>query len=141
MLKKLLLIPLAVGAALLVRLGIKKANEESATLVSNAPVQAPLDKTLAFMQDHFSEADLSLTIIAEAAGCSEEELVQLFSDEKNSTVEASLLALRIKAAKKLLKASSDPLGVVAEKVGLDAKKFSALFKKETSTAPSIFRKA
>lgn len=146
MLKKILLIPVTIVAAILVKLGLAKAAQEQAAektveKAEKAPQEQPFDKALACMKDSFTNADLSAADIAKCAGCSEDELIKLLDENLKTTVEAHLLGLRIDEAKKLLKETKEPMTTLATKIGFaNSKQMSTVFKKETGITPSAFRK-
>lgn len=99
-----------------------------------------LSAALAFIDEHYSDPDLSAQMVADALGISSGHLSHLFRKETEYTMSNYILDKRMKAAKKLLKDYTHKVYEVAELVGYrDITYFSATFKKFTGVTPSEYQ--
>lgn len=97
-------------------------------------------QAVSFIAEHYTDADISITTIAEAMGVSEGHLSHIFKKETSYTVISYLTQYRIHAAMELLKDCRHKVYEVAEKVGYrDVSYFSSTFKKLTGMSPSEYQ--
>lgn len=94
-----------------------------------------------YVQDHFSEPDLTLEKVAESLNVSAVYLSRMFKQELGTSFVSILTNLRIKKAALLLKSTSLTILEIAEKVGYDTQHyFSTAFKKAMGVSPKQYRK-
>lgn len=99
-----------------------------------------LAAALSFIDEHYSDPELSAQMVADALGISSGHLSHLFRKETEYTMTNYILDRRMKAAKKLLKDYSHKVYEVAELVGYrDITYFSATFKRFTGVTPSEYQ--
>lgn len=92
-----------------------------------------------YIKEHISE-QLTLEIICSRFHISKNSLYQRFHETHHCTVNAYITGLRIEIAKTLLSETSDPVYLVAEKVGIDNYTyFCRLFKNHTGSSPGQYR--
>ncbi len=97
-------------------------------------------RIFSFVEEHFSEEDLSLTKVAEHIGLSPNHLSKVFKDETGQSFTKYLTDYRINVAKKMLDSSKKRSSEIAELVGYpDPHYFSSVFKKQTGLTPSQYR--
>lgn len=97
-------------------------------------------QAVAFIAEHYTDVDISITTIADALGVSEGHLSHIFKKETSYTVISYLTQYRIHAAMELLKDCRYKVYEVAEKVGYrDVSYFSSTFKKLTGMSPSDYQ--
>jgi len=84
---------------------------------------------------------LSLTEIARAVSMSPYHFLRAFRETTGQTPFRFVCARRIERAKHLLRADSDSVAVIAEKVGFESHtSFHAAFRKHTGETPDIYRR-
>lgn len=94
------------------------------------------------MHQHLSDAEFSLDDVASRLYLSPNYLRQLFKRATGTTFVDHLTRLRMERAMILLRSTEIRIGDVAEEVGyVDARYFSACFKRHTGLTPSEFRAA
>ncbi len=94
----------------------------------------------AYVEQHYSEEDLSLSKIADHIGLSPNHLSTVFKEETGQSFTKYLTDLRINTAKKLLDDSKKRSSEIAYMVGYpDPHYFSSVFKKQTGMTPSQYR--
>ncbi|MBP5609171.1 MAG: response regulator [Lachnospiraceae bacterium] len=94
----------------------------------------------AYVEEHYSEEDLSLSKVAEHIGLSPNHLSAVFKEETGRSFTKYLTDHRIKIAKKLLDTSKKRSSEIAELTGYpDPHYFSSVFKKHTGMTPSQYR--
>ncbi|MCB0183434.1 MAG: helix-turn-helix domain-containing protein, partial [Caldilineaceae bacterium] len=99
-----------------------------------------INRAKEFVNRHFSDADLSLTEVAQQVNLSSSYLSALFSQETGQTFKEYLTAVRIDQAKVLLSTTTLKSVEIAERVGYnDPHYFSTVFKKSTGLSPRRFR--
>jgi AraC-like DNA-binding protein len=93
-----------------------------------------------FIETHYNEPDLSLEKVAGRAGFSRSHFSRLFRKEFGSTFADYLAGLRLEAARRLLRDTSNSIAQVALASGFaDPDYFCRVFKKATGMSPSAFR--
>lgn len=99
-----------------------------------------LSDAIRFIDENYSNPDLSVDMVAESIGVSAGYLSRLFRKETDYTMMTYLVNRRIRAAKDMLKDYSHKVYEVAELVGYrDIAYFSATFKKYVGVSPSEYQ--
>ena len=99
------------------------------------------EKVCAYVNDHFTSPDLSISDIAARLGYDAKYLSALFKAKHNITFTKYLRDLRVKHAAFLLEQGVESVKVVAMLSGFsDALYFSRIFKQETGLSPSDYIK-
>lgn len=114
----------------------------SAIAFRNGQNQAVLliEQVKEFINTNFSNADLSLTEVANQVNLSSSYLSTLFSQETGQTFKEYLTGVRIDQSKQLLRTTMLKSVEIAEQVGYnDPHYFSTVFKKSTGLSPRKFR--
>lgn len=94
-----------------------------------------------YLADHYEDADLSLSQVAEYVGLNEKYFSNRFTKETGETFSAYLTALRMQKAKELLKTTSFKVYEISELAGYrSVEHFNRVFKKMTGTTPAQYRK-
>ena len=97
-------------------------------------------KAMQYIDDNFSNADLSVEIIAEQVGISAGRLSALFRQELNTTVNDYLTKVRVNQAIYLLRETNAKIYEVAEMVGYNSSQyFSKVFFKRTGKKPIEYK--
>lgn len=92
-----------------------------------------------YIREHISE-QLTLETICSKFHICKNSLYQLFHETHHCTVNAYITKLRIEAAKALLLETSDPVYLIAEKVGIENYTyFCRLFKSHAGSSPGQYR--
>lgn len=95
---------------------------------------------MAYIAEHYSDADISITTIAQDLGVSEGHLSHVFKKETSYTVISYLTQYRIHMAMEKLRDCRWKVYEVAEQVGYrDVSYFSSTFKKQTGMSPSEYQ--
>ncbi len=101
-----------------------------------------VSKAKRFLLDHYEEADLSLTKVADYVGLNEKYFSNRFTKECGETFSSYLMELRIQKAKELLKSTSFKVYEIAEMVGYyNVENFNRMFKKLNGISPAQYRKS
>lgn len=99
-----------------------------------------IQKALAFINQHFTDPDISLNTVADEVALSPAHFSTIFSQAMDVTFIDYLTNARLTYAKKLLKETDDRLGTIAFAIGYnDPNYFSYLFKKKVSISPKDYR--
>lgn len=97
-------------------------------------------QAMGYIADHYSDADISITTIADSLGVSEGHLSHVFKKETSYTVISYLTQYRIQKAMELLRDCRYKVYEVAERVGYrDVTYFSSTFKKVAGMSPSEYQ--
>lgn len=119
----------------ILRKGIEFRDESS-----KSRYQTVLGTALKFINENYTDADMSLNKAACAANVSANHFSALFSQEMDQTFIEYLTELRMKKAKELLRCTDMRSGQIALKIGYkDSHYFSFLFKKTQGCTPSDYR--
>lgn len=125
--------------ALVVRIFIelyRRTNKESEAVGAWSPVQ----QAIAHMTAHYRSKELTLEKLAELSKLSSRQFSRIFQKQTGMSFLAYLHHLRIEAACRLLKNSSDTISSIASSVGYtDMKFFHRLFKRTTGITPGQYR--
>lgn len=98
-------------------------------------------KAKRYMADHYDDAELTLSKVAEQVGLSEKYFTNRFTKETGETFSTYLTQLRIQKAKELLRTTNFKIYEIGEMAGYrNAEHFARMFKKETGCTPAQFRK-
>ncbi len=93
-----------------------------------------------FLEQHYTDPDLSLTEVAARVNLSASHFSVVFSQETGHTFKECLTDIRINKAKELLRMTGLRSADIAYQVGYnDPHYFSSVFKKHTGLSPSEFR--
>ncbi len=99
-----------------------------------------LGRALKFIQENYTDADMSLHRAASVANVSANHFSALFSQEMNQNFIEYLTELRMNKAKELLRCTNMRSGQIALEIGYkDSHYFSFLFKKTQGCTPSDYR--
>ena len=121
-------------AALLCR-AIELREEESGN-----QYKSMLKRALRYIDQHYTDENLSLNTVAKAANISPNYFSGVFSQEMGQTFVEYLTEKRMERAKELLRYSGKRSSEVAYEVGYrDPRYFSFLFKKTQGCTPSSYR--
>lgn len=98
-------------------------------------------KAKRYMSDHYEDADLSLSQVAEYVGLNEKYFTNRFSKETGETYSAYLTGVRIQKAKELLRTTNFKIYEISEMVGYhNVEHFTRMFKKLNQVSPAQYRK-
>lgn len=101
---------------------------------------AMLNKSVAYMQEHFDDPELNLNTVAQIANVRPTYFSSLFSQQMGKTFIEYLTELRMERAKAFLRCTDKSSGDIAFEVGYnDPHYFSFLFKKVNGCAPRDYR--
>ena len=93
-----------------------------------------------YIEDHYSEKDLSISMIADDLHYSPAYLCQVFKNETGGTINSFITEYRIKKAKEILRNGEEKLLFVANATGFnDPNYFTRQFKRFTGMTPSAYR--
>ncbi|MBU5594324.1 response regulator [Amphibacillus sp. MSJ-3] len=100
-----------------------------------------IQKALLYMDESFSDPDMSLNTVAEIVNLSPSHFSTIFSQSLGQTFIDYLTEQRINKAKHLLATTNDKLTAIALEIGYnDSNYFSYLFKKKEGLSPTEYRK-
>lgn len=100
-----------------------------------------MQEAVSYIDDHFSDEDISLNKVAQAVNMSPNHFSASFSQEMGKTFIEYLIGKRIDRAKELLMTTDLPSGEICYLVGYrDPHYFSSTFKKAVGMTPSTYRK-
>lgn len=98
-------------------------------------------KAKRYISEHWEEAELSLTEVAEYVGLNEKYFTNRFTKETGETFSSYVTALRMQKAKELLKTTSFKVYEISEMVGYrNVEHFNRVFKKINGVTPAQYRK-
>lgn len=99
-----------------------------------------LSQAVRFINEHYTEEDLSLNCVARHINSSPNYLSAVFSQEKGCTLTEYVTGKRMEKAKELLRNTNQRSGEIAFAVGYrDAHYFSFIFKKTQGCTPRDYR--
>lgn len=94
-----------------------------------------------YMADHYEDANLSLSDVAEYVGLNEKYFTNRFTKETGETFSSYLTSLRMQKAKELLKTTTFKVYEISEMVGYhNVEHFNRVFKKLNGVTPAGYRK-
>lgn len=94
-----------------------------------------------YLADHYEDADLSLSQVAEYVELNEKYFSNRFTRETGETFSAYLTALRMQKARELLKTTSFKVYEISEMIGYrNVEHFNRVFKKMNGITPAQYRK-
>ena len=100
----------------------------------------PIRLANAYMEEHYSDYNISLDSVAESVGLTPSYFSALYKKETGNGFLESLTEVRINRAKQLLQDTNLTIAKISEDVGYtDVKYFSKTFKKITGIKPNEFR--
>lgn len=98
------------------------------------------DTALSYINEHYSDPDISLDSVAEAINISSNYLSALFSNKVGLSFVEYITKKRMAKAKQLLRSTSKRSGEIAFEIGYkDPRYFSFVFKKYQGVTPSQYR--
>ncbi|MDO4175772.1 MAG: response regulator [Eubacteriales bacterium] len=101
---------------------------------------AMLEKAVAYMEEHFADADISLNQVAQVVNIRSTHFSAVFSQQMGKTFVEYLTELRMERARTLLRCTDKSSGDIAFEVGYnDPHYFSFLFKKVNGCSPRAYR--
>lgn len=102
--------------------------------------QSVINHALDFINENYTDPDISLNMVAEEVALSPSHFSTIFSQSLGKTFIEYLTDRRINLAKQLLKESNQRLGEIAMEIGYnDPNYFSFLFKKKQGISPKEYR--
>lgn len=100
----------------------------------------PVNLVNDYLREHFSESDLTVKSISQQLNFSTSHLCTVYKKKTGRTINAALTAIRIDAARQLLRCSDSKLYAIGKQVGYpDGKYFTKIFTKETGITPRQYR--
>ena len=94
-----------------------------------------------YIADHYEDAQLSLSMVAEYVGLNEKYFTNRFTKETGETFSGYLKDLRMQKAQELLRTTSFKIYEISEMVGYhNAEHFTRMFKKVNGVSPAQYRK-
>ena len=122
---------------------IKKALQKAIELreeKSRGKYQNVLQSAVQYMEENFSDENMTLNTVACVANVSANHFSAMFSQKMGQTFIEYLTGLRMNKAKELLRCTDKRSGEIALEVGYkDSHYFSFLFKKTQGCTPSEYR--
>lgn len=101
---------------------------------------AMLEKAVAYMEEHFADADINLNQVAQVVNIRSTHFSAVFSQQMGKTFVEYLTELRMERARTLLRCTDKSSGDIAFEVGYnDPHYFSFLFKKVNGCSPRDYR--
>lgn len=98
-------------------------------------------KAKRYIAEHYEDADLSLSDVADYVGLNEKYFTSRFTKEAGENVISYLTAVRMQKARELLKTTTFKVYEIAEMVGYrNAEHFNRTFKKHNEITPAQYRK-
>ena len=94
-----------------------------------------------YIADHYEDAQLSLSMVAEYVGLNEKYFTNRFTKETGETFSGYLKDLRMQKAQELLRTTSFKIYEISEMVGYhNAEHFTRMFKKVNGVSTAQYRK-
>lgn len=107
-----------------------------------APGGDPIQQAIDYIRQNHQRPDISLNDVADAVRLSPSHLAHLLRERAGVSYKQQLTALRIEAARRLLRTTNLTVSAVGEAVGYqNATNFYRLFQRETGLTPAEFRRA
>lgn len=120
---------------------LKETAQQMKHLRENSGNRELMTKVRRYIEENYSNPDLSLAHLSDAFGVHPNYVSSLFKDEFGEKFVDYLIKVRIDQAKGLLEATSDSVEQVANKVGyIHALSFIRVFKKCVGMTPGDYRK-
>lgn len=108
--------------------------------LGNNQYNTKVKNALHYILWHYADANLSIKMIADKVGLSQNYLSNLFKQETGNTVNSFIIDVRIEKTQKLLRTTDLKLYEISPKVGIpDPNYLSIVFKNRTGMTPSEYR--
>ena len=108
--------------------------------LGNNQYNTKVKNALHYILWHYADANLSIKMIADKVGLSQNYLSNLFKQETGNTVNSFIIDVRIEKTQKLLRTTDLKLYEISPKVGIpDPNYLSIVFKNRTGITPSEYR--
>ena len=116
--------------------------KEMVDFVSDNKQKQGLDDAICeYINEKFSDPDLTVAKIGDVLGFHSVYLSRVFKEKRSMTILEYVTKVRIDYAKKLLKETDDTVSVIAEKSGyVSVGTFNRIFKKSEGLSPGAYRK-
>ena len=109
--------------------------------MKSIPYSIKIKNAVHYILWNYSDADLSIKVIADHVNLSQNYLSTLFRKQTGTTINDFILNIRTEKACRLLSGTDLKLYEIAEKIGLsDANYLSTVFKKRYGVTPTLYRK-
>ena len=108
--------------------------------ISHNKYKDVVDKVIGYIEENYSDEDLTLNKLAEVVRFSPNHLSMIFSQQTGSTLSRYLIDYRISKAKEALRCTAMKSSEIAAEIGYrDPHYFSYVFKKATGMTPTQYR--
>lgn len=108
--------------------------------LGNDTYDAKVKETIHYILWHYMDMNLSIKVLADHAGLSQNYLCSLFKQNTQTTINNVMMDVRMEKAKKLLRTTDLRLYEIAQKVGMaDPNYLSSMFKNRSGMTPSQYR--
>jgi len=108
--------------------------------VSHNKYKIVVDSAIGYIEENYTDEDLSLNMLAEYVRFSPNHLSMIFSQQTGMTFSKYLIEYRINKAKEMLRCTSKKSSEIAVEIGYkDPHYFSYMFKKTTGMTPTQYR--
>lgn len=122
--------------------GERSHPEQGDEFETSPAIHDPIQQALDYIQQNHQRPDISFNEVAEAVSLSSSHLAHLLKERTGMSYKQQLTALRIEAARRLLRTTNLTISAVGEAVGYqNATNFYRLFQRETGMTPAEFRKS
>lgn len=119
-------------------LNVLVADHASGT-VENTTHSSILSHAVVYLRRHYTEP-VSVSDLAEICHCSVSSLSHMFKQTMGMSIRAYLQQLRLADAKRLLRDSDLPIGIISDLLGYgNPNYFSNVFREDTGESPTVYR--
>ena len=115
-------------------------NQEKERLLAEEKEQEKKTAILEYLGEHYVDADLSMSSVAEKFGMSEYSFRTLFKKHVGKGFVDYVNGMRIESAKKMLIETDESVYIISSKVGFNGENtFFKVFKAHVGSSPSVYR--